>query len=71
MKLLEPGRIGKMELKNRIIMAPMGAHGLHDPDGDWGERMRAYYEARAGGGTGMITPEMVFLQKHFIPMIAG
>ncbi len=23
-KLLEPGRIGQMELRNRIIMAPMG-----------------------------------------------
>ena len=71
MKLLEPGRIGKMELKNRIMMAPMGAHGLHDPDGDWGERMRAYYEARAGGGTGMITPEMVFASQALEPVAKG
>jgi 2-enoate reductase len=71
MKLLEPGRIGKVEIKNRIIMAPMGAHGLHEPDGDWGERMRAYYEARAAGGTGMITPEMVFVSKALEPCAKG
>ncbi|MCP4716243.1 MAG: hypothetical protein GY868_14085, partial [Deltaproteobacteria bacterium] len=61
MKLFEPGRIGNVEIKNRVLMAPMGAHGLHDQDGDWGARLRAYYEARAAGGTGMITTEMVFV----------
>jgi len=71
MKLLEPGRIGKLEIKNRIMMAPMGAHGLHDPDGDWGEHMRAYYEARARGGTGMITPEMVFASQALEPVAKG
>jgi 2,4-dienoyl-CoA reductase-like NADH-dependent reductase (Old Yellow Enzyme family) len=34
MKLLEPGRIGTIEIKNRIIMAPMGHRGLVEPDGD-------------------------------------
>jgi 2-enoate reductase len=71
MKLLEPGRIGKIELKNRIIMAPMGAHGLHEPDGGWGDRMLAYYEARARGGTGMITPEMVFASPALEPVAKG
>ena len=71
MKLLEPGRIGKVELKNRIIMAPMGAHGLHEPDGGWGDRMLAYYEARAHGGTGMITPEMVFASPALEPVAKG
>jgi len=71
MKLLEPCRIGKMELKNRIIMAAMGAHGLHDPDGDWGERMRAYYKARAAGGTGLITTEMTFVSPALEPVAKG
>ena len=30
MKLLEPGRIGTLEIKNRIIMAPMGIRGVCD-----------------------------------------
>ena len=51
--LLHPGRIGTMELKNRIVMAPMGENygGL---DGICGERAQAYYEARARGGTGLV-----------------
>ncbi len=42
MKLLEPGRIGKLEIKNRIIMAPMGIRGLCDQGSEeyWGERVR-------------------------------
>jgi 2-enoate reductase len=67
MKLLEPGRIGKMEVKNRIVMAAMGAHGLHEPDGDWGERYRAYYEARAKGGVGLITTETTFVSQALEP----
>ena len=69
MKLLEPGRIGKLEIKNRIIMAPMGIRGLCDPeDGYWGERVRAYYGARAAGGCGMITTEMVFVSQAVEPV---
>lgn len=68
MKLLQPGRIGNLEIRNRVIMAPMGAHGLHEPDGDWGERFIAYYEARAKGGTGLITTEMVFVTQALEPV---
>ena len=57
MKLLEPGYIGKVEIKNRIVMAAMGAHGLHEPDGSWSDRYLAYHEARAAGGVGLITTE--------------
>jgi 2,4-dienoyl-CoA reductase-like NADH-dependent reductase (Old Yellow Enzyme family) len=35
-KLLEPIKIGKMEMKNRIAMAPMGIGGLLNPDGSPG-----------------------------------
>jgi len=71
MKLLEPGRIGKMEIKNRVVMAAMGAHGLHEPDGDWSERYRAYYEARAAGGTGLITTETTFVSQDLEPFAKG
>jgi 2-enoate reductase len=71
MKLLEPGRIGKMEIKNRVVMAAMGAHGLHEPDGDWSERFRAYYEARAAGGTGLITTETTFVSQALEPFAKG
>ncbi len=69
MKLLEPGRIGTLEIKNRIIMAPMGIRGVCDPGSEeyWGERVRAYYGARAAGGVGMITTEMVFVSQALEP----
>ncbi|EED68733.1 NAD(P)/FAD-dependent oxidoreductase [Comamonas testosteroni] len=51
--LLQTGRIGSMELKNRVAMAPMGENFGGD-DGCCGERTQAYYEARAQGGTGLI-----------------
>ncbi|MCP4715326.1 MAG: FAD-dependent oxidoreductase [Deltaproteobacteria bacterium] len=67
MKLLEPGRIGSMEVKNRIIMAAMGAHGLHAPDGSFSDRYIAYYEARAAGGVGLITTEATFVTQALEP----
>jgi 2-enoate reductase len=63
MQLLEPGRIGTMVLKNRVIMPAMGIRGTVEKDGDWGDRVIAYYTARAAGGVGLITPEMVFVSR--------
>jgi len=62
-KLLEPGRIGALDVKNRIVLAAMGIRGIVDEDGNWGERTRAFYVARAAGGAGVITTEMMFVKK--------
>ena len=67
MELVEPGHIGNMELKNRVIMAAMGAHGLHEPDGSFSDRYIAYYEARAAGGVGLITTEATFVTQALEP----
>ncbi|MFJ7882768.1 FAD-dependent oxidoreductase [Pseudomonas sp. NPDC096917] len=52
-QLLAPGRIGSIALRNRIIMAPMGSN-FAEADGHCGERIQAYYEARARGGAGLL-----------------
>lgn len=52
--LLKPGRIGAMEVRNRIFMTPMGSN-LADEDGITGDKLRAYYVERAKGGTALIT----------------
>ncbi|MAT91272.1 MAG: hypothetical protein CME59_01595 [Halioglobus sp.] len=52
--LFRPGRIGKLELRNRIIMSPMGSN-LAEEGGFCGDRIQAYYEARAAGGAAMVT----------------
>ena len=51
--LLSSGKIGQLELRNRIVMAPMGSN-LSEANGHCGERIQAYYEARAQGGAGML-----------------
>ncbi len=61
MKLFEPGTIGTMNLKNRIVMAPMGLGAMAEADGNWAERVREFYVARARGGTGLITTGLVFV----------
>ena len=38
MKIFEPGKIGKVATKNRIVMAPMGIGGLVDSDGRMSQR---------------------------------
>ncbi len=54
--LLQPGKIGTLQLKNRIIMSAMGT-ALADEKGKVTDRMVAYYAARARGGAGLITPQ--------------
>src|SRR5688572_29671550 len=52
-RLLSPGRIGTMELRNRIVMSPMG-NLLPNDDGTIGDNEAAYFEERARGGAGLI-----------------
>lgn len=54
-KLFEPGRIGSLELKNRLIMAAMGSSSSES--GSPTPRMIDYYSARARGGVGMVIVE--------------
>ncbi|KUR81120.1 FAD-dependent oxidoreductase [Novosphingobium sp. Fuku2-ISO-50] len=51
--LLSPGRIGTLELKNRIAVTAMGVS-LSEDDGTVGERLIAYHEEQAKGGAGLI-----------------
>lgn len=61
-KLLSPGKIGSLELKNRAIMAPMSA-ALGNPDGTVSDPLIAYLTARANGGVGMIITEYCFVTE--------
>jgi 2-enoate reductase len=55
LKLLESGRIGKLQIKNRIVMAPMGGdRDIIEADGRLSLEGIDYYTARAKGGTGLI-----------------
>lgn len=52
-QLFRPGKIGSMEVKNRIILAAMG-NALAIPEGYVTKDMIEYYLARVRGGVGLI-----------------
>ncbi|MCR1900072.1 FAD-dependent oxidoreductase [Irregularibacter muris] len=56
-KLLEPGKIGNLELKNRMIMPGMGTN-LAAADGTVSDVIVNYYARRANGGVGLIITEV-------------
>lgn len=55
--LLQPGKIGSLELKNRMIMPGMGTN-LAAADGTVSDVIVNYYSRRANGGIGMIITEV-------------
>lgn len=69
--LLTPFNIGKLQIKNRFCMGPMGgAYGLFGGYHEWNDRAIEYYTERAKGGfglifTGVMSPDMKV--EHFDP----
>lgn len=59
-ELFTPVSIGKVQLKNRFAMAPMGPLGLADAQGGFNQRGIDYYTERAKGGTGLIITGVTF-----------
>ncbi len=55
-KLFEKGQIGRMTIKNRCVMMPMGTV-YADRNGDATDRLISYYSERARGGIGLIINE--------------
>ena len=82
--LFTPFSIGKMEIKNRLIMAPMGTYAAA-MDGSVSDTLARYFEERAKGGVGAIitssqylTPKLAqgiygtyFDSKRIIPHLTG
>lgn len=69
--LFSPISIGKVSIKNRFAMAPMGPLGLGDAQGGFNQRGIDYYTARARGGTGLIITGVTFvdntIEEHGMP----
>ena len=53
-ELFKPYNIGKLQIKNRIMMSPMHLGGRMDSHGNMTDEVIDYYEARAKGGFGLI-----------------
>lgn len=55
--LFSKGKIGSLELRNRIVMTPMGNY-LNNEDATISDEVIAFYAARAKGGVGLIITEV-------------
>ena len=58
--LLSPGKIGTMELRNRVVMTA-AEMSLGQPNGCPTEKLMDYCEERAKGGVGLIIPGLLHL----------
>jgi 2,4-dienoyl-CoA reductase-like NADH-dependent reductase (Old Yellow Enzyme family)/thioredoxin reductase len=62
-KLMEPGRIGTMAVKNRVVSAPM-ITGYATRDGMVTNRMLRFYAEKAKGGMGLIVVEYSYIDEE-------
>jgi len=62
MLIAQPGRMGPLRLRNRIIMGPMGTN-YGTTDGLSTERDKVYYAERAIGGAAMIITEAMVVTE--------
>jgi len=69
-RLFAPGRIGALELRNRVLMAAMMV-GYAELDGRFSRRHLDYLAARARGGVGLIVSESVIAESAIQPVPAG
>lgn len=65
--LFQPMKVGSIELKNRVILEPMGIHShrLVNPDGSFTEDGITYYETVAKGGAGLIITSAMPVNSKF------
>ena len=63
MLLQQPGRMGPLRLKNRVVMGPMGTN-FGTTDGFSTERDKIYYAERARGGAAMIITEAMVVSGN-------
>lgn len=61
-KIFEPGYIGKLKLKNRLVKSPTATK-LATPDGCVSERMVNHYKELARGGVGLIIVEFTYVDE--------
>jgi 2,4-dienoyl-CoA reductase-like NADH-dependent reductase (Old Yellow Enzyme family)/thioredoxin reductase len=66
--LFSYGKIGKLALKNRIVMSPMGTFS-ENHDGSVSSNQLEYFRARARGGVGMVITEVQYVTNKTDPWI--
>ncbi|MEP6841521.1 MAG: FAD-dependent oxidoreductase, partial [Bradyrhizobium sp.] len=62
-KLFAPGKIGSLELPNRVVFAATSSE-LADKDGFVGDDLVEYYAERARGGAGLLVVEATYVEQE-------
>lgn len=62
-RLFEPGRIGLLELSNRIVKAPTSS-GMSNKDDTVSDRLIRHYREQASGGVGLLIVEYAFIDEE-------
>lgn len=57
--MFSPIQVGKLTIKNRLVMAPMGNIDMCEETGRPNAKMLKYFEERAKGGVGLITSGLI------------
>lgn len=68
--LFQPGKIGKLDIKNRIVYPPMEILGAGF-NGEMSDSMIAFYEERAKSGVGLIITAYASVDDEFSQSFAG
>ena len=67
--IFSPIRVNRMNIKNRIVMAPMGNLMMCEESGRPNEKMIQYFLARAKGGVGLITSGLIPISDGVDPTV--
>lgn len=67
--IFSPIRVNKIEIKNRLVMAPMGNIDMCEESGRPNQKMLNYFFERAKGGTGLLTTGLVPISHGIDPTV--
>lgn len=68
--IFSPIQVGKLQIKNRVVMAPMGNLMMCEESGRPNTKMIEYFTARAKGGTGLITSGLTPISHGIDPTVS-
>lgn len=67
--IFSPIKINNLEIKNRIVMGPMGNINMAEETGRPNQKMISYFAERAKGGVGLITTGLVPISHGIDPTV--
>ena len=63
-EIFSPIQVNRLQIKNRLVMAPIGNISMCEETGRPNEKMLAYFAERAKGGVGLITTGLIPVTHH-------